>query len=77
MLIPDRGVNQMLKINRFHICFVSILILISFSTSAYARESLTITREDKKSVPIIVYSPANTCRGIVIISHGAGASEMV
>lgn len=68
----------MSKNNRFQIYFVSILILISFSGTALCQENFNITRQDKKTVPISVYFPdKNSCRGIVIISHGAGASEKV
>jgi predicted dienelactone hydrolase len=67
----------MLKTDRFLVYFVSIFILIVFSGTALCRETLNITRADNKSVSIVVYSPADTCKGIVIISHGAGASEIV
>ena len=67
----------MLKTSHFHLCFISVLILIFFSTTALCQETFNITREDNKSVPIVVYFPDNACKGIAIISHGAGASEIV
>jgi len=67
----------MSKTNRFHICFIFVLILISFSATALCQETFNITREDNKSVPIVAYFPDKACKGIVIISHGAGASEIV
>ncbi len=44
--------------------------------NSFAGEAVNLKREDQKDVPIMVYAPkGGACRGIAIISHGAGGSE--
>jgi predicted dienelactone hydrolase len=65
------------KVSRFQTFFISIFVLIFFPGTALCQETFKIVRADDKFVPIVVYFPADACKGIVIISHGAGASEIV
>jgi predicted dienelactone hydrolase len=56
--------------------FAIHLIIHSNCASAIGRELIELKREDSKSVPAMVYKPnINECRGVAIISHGAGGSE--
>jgi len=56
--------------------FAILLIIHSNCASAIGRELIELKREDSKSVPAMVYKPnINECRGVAIISHGAGGSE--
>ena len=42
---------------------------------AMAAESLSLQRQDGATVPAMAYAPARAaCRGIAVISHGAGGS---
>lgn len=43
---------------------------------AAAQEPVTLVRHDQVTVPAIAYAPpAGHCRGVAIVSHGAGGSE--
>jgi predicted dienelactone hydrolase len=55
----------------------AILLLIQLaSPSALGRELIDLKREDSMSVPAMVYKPSTSeCKGVAIISHGAGGSE--
>lgn len=59
------------------ICFISLAVmLVALATSALGQEKESITRQDKKAVPIMAYqSKLAQCRGIAIVSPGAGGSE--
>jgi predicted dienelactone hydrolase len=51
------------------------LLLLTVGATA-ASETISLSRQDQKSVPAAVYLPkAGGCRGIAIISPGAGGSE--
>ncbi len=58
---------------------VHALALVSFclfTTGAGAEENQTLTRADGASVPVRVYGvAADSCRGIAVISPGAGGTE--
>ena len=63
---------------KFFIIFIIVFTAVIFldSNIALCREKIFLSRQDRKSVPVMVYSPGkNTCRGIAIISPGAGGSE--
>lgn len=56
--------------------FLTLTLLILFTGQANAKESLSLSRQDHKTVPAIAYLPKeDMCRGIAVISHGAGGSE--
>ena len=56
--------------------FAILLIIHSNCASAIGRELIELKREDSKSVPAMVYKPSiSECKGVAIISHGAGGSE--
>ncbi|MFZ6689726.1 alpha/beta hydrolase family protein [Undibacterium sp. SXout11W] len=42
---------------------------------SWAADIIRLQRDDGKSLSARVYFPANECKGIAIISHGAGGSE--
>jgi predicted dienelactone hydrolase len=51
-------------------------LVLSIALGASARESVTLLREDQKSLQVNAYVPKSAdCRGIAIISPGAGGSE--
>lgn len=50
------------------------LILISACTAAQAQETRRFPRPDGMTIAK-VYEPAGVCRGIAVLSHGAGGSE--
>ena len=53
-----------------------ILLMHLVSSSAYGRELIDLKRKDSKSVLAMVYKPsASECKGVAIVSHGAGGSE--
>ena len=56
---------------------MAILWFIQFtSTAAIGRDLISIQRQDSKTVSAMVYKPnASECKGVAIISHGAGGSE--
>ena len=56
---------------------LAILWLIQFtSTAAIGRDLISLQRQDSKTVSAMVYKPnASECKGVAIISHGAGGSE--
>ena len=59
-----------------HYFILSVSLSFLLVGSAFGQESVSLTRQDQKVVPINVYLPKeNTCRGIAIISPGAGGSE--
>lgn len=46
------------------------------ATGVCAQETLALTRQDRKTVPVTTYRPMTAaCRGVAIISPGAGGSE--
>ena len=46
------------------------------STAAIGRDLISLQRKDSKTVSAMVYKPiASECKGVAIISHGAGGSE--
>lgn len=71
------GVSQLnLKVKNYFPA-LAILWLVQFtSVAATARELVTLQRQDSKAVPAMVYMPQSSeCRGVAIITHGAGGSE--
>jgi predicted dienelactone hydrolase len=62
---------------KHHFPSIALLLLLQWTaTIAFGRELITLQRQDAKPVPAMVYkSGANECRGVAIISHGAGGSE--
>ena len=52
--------------------FLSITI---GSSNAWSADSIRLQRDDGKSLSAQVYMPTKECKGIAIISHGAGGSE--
>jgi predicted dienelactone hydrolase len=56
---------------------LAILFLIQLtSTAAIGRDLISLQRKDSKTVSAMVYKPiASECKGVAIISHGAGGSE--
>jgi predicted dienelactone hydrolase len=56
---------------------LAILFLIQLtSTAAIGRDLINLQRQDSKTVSAMVYKPiASECKGVAIISHGAGGSE--
>ena len=46
------------------------------STAAIGQDLISLQRQDSKTVSAMVYKPiASECKGVAIISHGAGGSE--
>jgi len=63
----------MSRLSRFF--SVSLLVMV-FAMEAFAQEALSILRQDQKTVQVTAYAVNSTsCRGIAIISPGAGGSE--
>jgi predicted dienelactone hydrolase len=60
-----------------HFPSIALLFILQWTTTiAFGRELITLQRQDVKPVPAMVYkSESNECRGVAIISHGAGGSE--
>jgi predicted dienelactone hydrolase len=57
---------------------LAILYLIQFtSTAAIGQDVISLQRQDSKPVLAMVYKPTGSeeCKGIAIVSHGAGGSE--
>jgi len=56
---------------------LAILFLIQLtSTAAIGQDLISLQRKDSKTVSAMVYKPiASECKGVAIISHGAGGSE--
>ena len=56
---------------------LAILFLIQLtSTAAIGQDLISLQRQDSKTVSAMVYKPiASECKGVAIISHGAGGSE--
>ena len=56
---------------------LAILYLIQFtSTAAIGQDLISLQRKDSMTVSAMVYKPiASECKGVAIISHGAGGSE--
>ena len=51
-------------------------LLLLLTGEVAAQEALSLSRQDQKSVPVTAYFPGNAaCRGMLIISPGAGGSE--
>jgi predicted dienelactone hydrolase len=56
--------------------FAILLVIQLTSTVANGRDLISLQRQDSKPVSAMVYKPtASECKGIAIISHGAGGSE--
>lgn len=50
--------------------------LLGATAVATAEEAVSLTREDGRPLPVIAYAPKSTpCRGVALISPGAGGSE--
>lgn len=59
-----------------HHFLTTVFMSFSLAGMAFCHESALLTRQDHKNIPVILYtSKENSCRGIAIISHGAGGSE--
>jgi dienelactone hydrolase len=55
---------------------VALLILLWFSAGASGQERQTFPRADGAAVPARVFRfQGTTCRGVAVVSHGAGGSE--
>lgn len=51
-------------------------LLCLLAGGAFAQEALSVTRQDQKAVPVTTYAAQGVaCRGVAIISPGAGGSE--
>ncbi len=51
-------------------------LALVLASPAHAQQSASLPRADGKTVPVTVYAPpADSCRGIAVISPGAGGSE--
>lgn len=56
--------------------FSTLVFLLLAAGTALCQEVLSLPRQDQKSVPVTVYSQKSAnCRGVAIISPGAGGSE--
>lgn len=54
----------------------TLLLIVGANTTASAAEEIALRRQDQESVSVKVYAPgAAACRGVAIISPGAGGSE--
>lgn len=52
------------------------LFALAFTlVGAHAQSALQLTRSDGHTLAATAYSPAGACRGVALISHGAGGSE--
>ncbi|MEI7970281.1 MAG: alpha/beta hydrolase [Betaproteobacteria bacterium] len=51
------------------------ILLSMIAGTAAGQEPASVGVQDRKPVPIMAYSPGGGCRGIAIISPGAGGSE--
>jgi dienelactone hydrolase len=61
---------------RIHYRLISIATLVFVCTLAHAQETLSILGQDNKTLVITVYGLSKQdCRGVVVISPGAGGSE--
>ena len=55
---------------------LTVALLLGFATNAVGQGTVSLTRKDHKTVPVITYPPRDaSCRGVAIISPGAGGSE--
>ena len=65
-----------LKMNHF-LYALAMLLFIQFTNHAFGQELISLQRQDSKSVLAMVYKPTESkeCKGLAIISHGAGGSE--
>lgn len=60
----------------FHARLAAGALLLSAACTAPAQHTVAITRQDQKAVPLAAYSERNgNCRGVSIMSPGAGGSE--
>ncbi len=50
-------------------------MLVGIASPVRGQEVLTLARADGQVLRLKPYAPAGTCRGIAILSHGAGGSE--
>ena len=56
--------------------FSAVAFLLLVAGAAFGQEVVSLTRQDQKTVPVTAYSPKSAgCRGVAIISPGAGGSE--
>ena len=54
----------------------TVALLFGATGLTFAQEARSLVRQDQKTVPVIAYTPKNTvCRGVALISPGAGGSE--
>lgn len=59
----------------FLLC-TAIVASCLYTNAAAAQETVSLERADGKNVPALVYAPASgQCRGVAVISHGAGGTE--
>ena len=56
--------------------FCAIVFVLAFAGFAFGQELVTVTRQDQQTVALGVYETDKvSCRGVAIISPGAGGSE--
>ena len=56
--------------------YLAIVLLFIFADEILGQQVSTLQRQDQKMVPVLVYPPhEGTCRGIALVSPGAGGSE--
>ncbi len=53
----------------------ALLTLTLALTSAHAQTAVQLSRADGRTVQAQTYAPTGTCRGVALISHGAGGSD--
>ena len=56
-------------------CCVLPLLYMTTALPAMAAESLKLLRADRQQIPAMAYIPEAACKGVAVISHGAGGSE--
>lgn len=62
--------------NHFFLIAFALTVLVSLAGQATAKESLSLSRQDHKTLPATAYFPKEeVCHGVAVISHGAGSSE--
>lgn len=64
------------SINACSFILAAVVGLYSIPDAVYGQELLSLSRQDGKTVPALAYPvESKGCRGIAVISHGAGGSE--
>jgi len=67
---------MVLQVNRLTRALAVGALVLSMAVAASAQEAVRQLRQDQKAIDLVSYSPkASTCRGVAIISPGAGGSE--